>query len=217
METCPECIVWTDVLTAVGTVGAVVVALFGYFLPKLFPPQLRVRIADVKGSRQRVQLLDRSGAIPLLTRDTWARYYHVKVTNVRRWTKAHNVQVLLLRLEEETTTGWVESWAGGGIPLVWQHQDATGPIRNVGPAAYADLVHVVQDVDENRAKWLELTLTFAPYGVELRYREPCALRLTLQARSEESDSEQLVVVVRWNGQWHDGATEMAQHVRLEIQ
>jgi hypothetical protein len=28
---------WTDIATAIGTVGAVVVALFGQFLPKLFP------------------------------------------------------------------------------------------------------------------------------------------------------------------------------------
>jgi hypothetical protein len=62
---------------------------------------------------------------------------------------------------------------------------------------------------------LELTLLFTPYGVTPRYQKPGALRLTLQARSDEADSNQLVVTLRWNGQWHDGATEMAQHVRVE--
>src|SRR5262249_39388225 len=157
-----------DVLTAIGTVGAVVVALFGYFIPKLFPPQIRIRIADPRGSRQRVQLLNRSGALPVPTRDAWARYYHVQVSNSRRWTKARNGLFMLLRLEEETTSGWIELWSGGGIPLVWQHQDLLGSIRNVGPPAFADLVHVVQDLDPTRTKWLELTPTFAPYGVELR-------------------------------------------------
>lgn len=91
-----------------------------------------------------------------------------------------------------------------------------GAVRNVGPIAFADLLHVVQDADAGKAKWLQLTPTFAPYGVELRYRQPCALRMTLQAQSDEADSELLVVVARWNGQWDDGAVEMAQHVRLDV-
>ena len=33
---------WTDVLTALGTVGAVLAALFGYFVPRWFPPRLRL-------------------------------------------------------------------------------------------------------------------------------------------------------------------------------
>lgn len=206
---------WVDVLTAIGTVSAVVVALFGYFLPKLFPPQLRMQLADSKGSLQRVQMLDRRGALPVPTRDAWARYYHVQVSNARRWTKAHNARTMLLRLEEETKTGWVSVWSGGGIPMVWQHQDQLGSVRNIGPSAFADIAHVVQDIDPARTKWLELTPTFAPYGVQLRYHEPCSLRLTLQAQSDESDSEPLTVEIRWNGQWHDGALEMAQHVLLQ--
>lgn len=205
---------WTDVLTAVGTVGAVIVALFGNFLPKLFPPRLQIEIADAHGSRQRVQLLNTAGAIPVPTRDAWARYYHIKTSNTRRWTKARNVRVMLLRLEQHTAAGWVEQWAGGGIPLRWQHNEQLGNVRNIGPAALADLVHVVQDVDPAQTKWLELTPVFAPYGITMRHRTPVALRVTLQAQSEEADSVPLTITIRWNGQWEDGATEMAQHVRV---
>ena len=81
MAICPCDTSWTDVLTAIGTVGAVGVALFRYFLPKLFPPQLRLCVADAKGTRQRVQLVNRSDAIPVPACDAWARYYHVQVAN----------------------------------------------------------------------------------------------------------------------------------------
>lgn len=203
---------WTDVLTAVGTVGAVVVALFGYFLPKLFPPKLRIAIADAKGVHQAVRLIEQGGAIPARARDAVARYYHVRVSNERRWTKAHNVQVMLLRIEQETTAGWVETWAGGGIPLIWQHQDMLGSVRNVGPPGYADLFNVLHNVG---AQALQLTPKFGPLGVQLKF-EQCVLRLTLQAQSDEADSRHLVLIARWDGKWQDGATEMAQHLRLEL-
>jgi hypothetical protein len=39
--------------------------------------------------------------------------------------------------------------------------------------------------------------------------------VTLQAQSDEADSAQLLVTIRWNGQWDDGADEMTRHVHLE--
>jgi hypothetical protein len=145
------------------------VALFGYVLPKLFPPRLRIRIADPPGARQKVQLQDRSGAVPVPVRDAWARYYQIEVTNARRWARAHNVRVMFLRLEVETIAGWVNEWSGGGIPLVWQHQQVVGSVRNVGPAGLADQVNVLHDGNAAR---LTLTPTFAPYGVECVYAGP---------------------------------------------
>jgi hypothetical protein len=43
---------------------------------------------------------------------------------------------------------------------------------------------------------------------------PCALRVTLQAEGDEADSDRLVVTIQWDGQWHDGALEMAQYMRV---
>jgi hypothetical protein len=211
---------WTDVLTALGTVGAVVVALFGQFLPRLFPPRLQLAMSDTQGVRQRVQVVTNAGVgnitIPA-ARDGWARYYHLEVRNTRRWAKAHNVRVMFLKLETETTAGWVESWGGGGIPLKWQHQEALGGARTFGPPALADLFNVLRLDGAPPLTQLGLTPIFGPLGVELNYAGPCGLRVTVQAQSDESDSARFVVTLRWNGQWDDGAQEMAQHVRWSIE
>lgn len=214
MKACCD-VSWTDALTAIGTVGAVAVALFGQFLPRLFPPRLRVSMVNPHGVHQRVRLVvDTGGAIPV-ARDVWARYYHLEVRNARRWAKAHNVRLMLLKIERETTVGWVDVWSGGGIPFQWQHHEVLGSVRTLGPAPLADLFNVLQDEDTTRTKYLTLTTIFGPLGVELRHTAACALRLTVHAEGDEADSPQLVVTIRWDGQWDDGTVEMGQHLRWE--
>lgn len=202
---------WTDVLTAIGTISAVAAAVFVSFIPKLFRPILEIGVRDAFGVRQQVLLEIPNSAY---SRDAWAQYFHIEVRNQRRWVKAHNVAVFLLRMEEWTSGKWVQVWAGGGLRLAWGHEYATGSLRDVGPPASADLLHVVQDVDPAHSKWLQLTPTVQPYKLELRRRDPCRLRLTLRARSDESDSGLLVVLVDWNGQWADEPDAMAQHISV---
>lgn len=207
---------WTDVLTAIGTVGAVVVALFGQFLGKLMPPRLQIRMASLLGTPQRMQIYNNTGPYPVYLRDAEARYYLLEVSNGRRWAKAHHVRVMLLQIEEEhPTVGWKVSWSGS-IPMKWQHQETMGGVRNIGPRALADLFHVMHDTDPTGEVALQLTPTFGPFGVELRYNRQCVLRLTLQAQSDESDSELLAITIRWDGKWHDGTVEMGQHLRIEV-
>jgi hypothetical protein len=212
---------WTDVLTALGTVGAVVVALFVWFLPKFFPPKLQLTKAAPNGVRQRLQVVGSTVVgnitVPATPRDGSGRYYQLEVRNARRWAKAHNVRVMFLKVEIETTAGWIESWGGGGIPLKWQHQDALGSTRTLGPPALADLFNVLRLDGAPPVTQLGLTPIFGPLGVELNYAGACGLRVTLQAQSDETDSARFVVTLHWDGQWEDGAQEMAQHVRWTME
>ena len=201
-------------LTAIGTVGAVVVALFGQFLGKLFPPRLQIRVANPLGVAQQMQIYNHTGPYPVYLRDADARYYLLEVSNQRRWAKAHHVRVMLLRIEEDhPTVGWKESWSGS-IPVKWQHQEILGGVRNIGPRAHADICHVMRDTDSGHEVALQLTPIMGPFGLKLRYSEPCVLRLTLQAQSDEADSAPLAITIRWDGEWRDGETEMAQHLRF---
>lgn len=206
---------WTDVLTALGTVGAVVVALFGYLLPRFFPPRLRVAISNPHGVRQRVRVMMPAAPAPV-ARDGWARYYQLEVSNARRRAKAHNVRVVLLKLETETAVGWVDTWGGGGIPLKWQHQEALAGARTLGPPIFADLFNVMRLDGEPPLTQLGLTPIFQPLGVEVNYAGACGLRATIQAQSDETDSDRFVITLRWDGQWVEGAMEMAQHVRWSM-
>lgn len=81
-----------NLAVAVGTLGAVVVALFGEYLrPK---PRLKLK------------LLRKEGEKTLLTRIESGEYaddvgyYHLRISNERRWCPAENTQVYLTRLEE---------------------------------------------------------------------------------------------------------------------
>jgi hypothetical protein len=156
------------------------------------------------------------GTIPVRVRQGWARHYHIQVTNTRRWAKAHNVRVVILKLEVASAAGWITTWSGGSVPLVWQGSEYLGDIRNVGPPALADLAHVVQHpVNLNEIESLTLTPTFTPLGVQMRFTPSAQVRPTVQAQSDESDSRKLFVTIRCDATWEDGESEMAQHVRVE--
>ena len=79
---------WPQLAVAVGTIGAVLVALFGQaFRAKFFPPKLSLRLENTSGEA--------------IQESAWkARYYHLRVSNSRRWSPAHEVRVVLLREEE---------------------------------------------------------------------------------------------------------------------
>jgi hypothetical protein len=70
-----------EALTAIGTVGAVLVALFGDWIKRtVVPPRLDVELSNTRGLRIPVNLLSPDGS----QRESEARFYHVRVSNMRR-------------------------------------------------------------------------------------------------------------------------------------
>lgn len=199
-----------QVAVAVATFAAVLVALFGQaFRAKFFPPKLTVRLADPQGEKTKVRLTwVENGAQKERSED--ARYYHLAVRNDRRWSPANQVQVVLLSVEEPGADGrFVAIWTGD-IPLGWRHQQVLSGARTVGPTGHVDLCSVV------KTKWLQLHPLVAPFNLEVIRRNSANLILRVQARSNEADSEVLSVRVSWDGQWHDGATEMQRHLVIRV-
>ncbi len=191
-------------MTAIGTVGAVGVALFGSVLRSLVKPRLLTVLDDPAGEPQDVDIHS-GGNVERLH----ARYYHLRVRNLRRWIPAHNVQVYLLRIETPAAVGYKTTWAGDGLPLGWQHQPVR-PLRpTVGESLLADFLYVVKD------KGLEILTLVQPIGVERIYRKACEFLLTFQARSDEMDAPLIRLRVRWDGQWHGAPEEMKKHLVVE--
>jgi hypothetical protein len=91
---------------ALGTVGAVILALFN---DKIFRPHLRLNLLSPVGEKSPVQ----SGM---------ARYYHLKVSNTRGRRPATNVQVYLLNIEEKDSDGNLQTIWKNEIPLGWRWQ-----------------------------------------------------------------------------------------------
>jgi hypothetical protein len=191
-----------EALTAIGTIGAVLVALFGGKLR----PKLEMGLIGPEGEPARVMLswVDEGGAVQQRVED--ARYYRLRVSNRRPWRKATGVQVVLLGIEEDTPDGeWRPSWAGS-VPIVWMHERS---VRTIGATpAQADLVTVVKN------KWLALHPQIKPLNFPPDYRTAVRLRLSLKAEAEEYETAVMRVLVSWDGMWHDGAQEMRNHLRI---
>jgi hypothetical protein len=200
-----------QVVVAVGTVGAVVVALFGDWLRnKLAPPALRLAIVNPDGVKTRAQLTWQEDGVAQ-TRVEDARYYHVRVRNDRRWFAAHHVQLMLLRVEEPGPNGAPQVTWTGEIPVRWEHQEVYPAARTIGAEANADMCSVI------RGKFLQLHPMIFPANFDWQRRAACVLILTLQARGDEGDSPLVRVQVAWDGKWEDGATEMRRHLTIQTQ
>ncbi len=198
-----------QLLAAAATLSAVAVALFGQgFRAKFFPPKLSLRLESSEGEKTKIRLTWREDNVEK-ERSEDARYFHLRVSNERRWSTANQVQVVLLQVEEPGADGQYRvSWVGD-VPLGWRHQAVFPTLRTIGPAAHVDLCSVVKD------KWLQIHTLIAPYNLDVVRRGATRLALTVQARSDEADSAILRVEVSWDGKWHDGAQEMQRHLVLK--
>jgi hypothetical protein len=126
---------WVELAVAVGTIGAVLVALFGQaFRAKFFPPKLSLQLQQ--GSELSYEGQER---VP-------SRYYHLRVSNSRQWAPAHEVRVVLLKVEEPGPNEELQITWEGDIPLTWRHQPVFPLLRIIGPESYADLCSVKKGV-----------------------------------------------------------------------
>jgi hypothetical protein len=138
-----------------------------------------------------------------------ARYYHLRVSNLRRWSPAKGVQIVLLQVEEPGPDGTLQVTWRGDIPIEWRHQQLFPLSRTIGADADADVCSVVEGC------WLRLHLLIQPYNLKVRRDQAAILVLTLKARGDEADSNAFRMKIAWDGQWHPGAEEMRRHLKVD--
>lgn len=195
----------TDWLTAIGTCSAVIVALFGNVLRGIVGPRLTLELNDPNSVLQEFDWETSDGQKGRGV----AWYYHVRVGNTwRRLVEAHAVQVYLLRIEKLGTDGYQTVWAGHGVPLEWQHQS----VREVRPTIGAPLL---ADILQVRSGLLTIKPLILPVAFPGIYTQQCNLVLTLQARSNERDTDLLRLHVSWDGGWDKEADDMSRHLSIE--
>src|SRR5262249_46689181 len=134
----------------------------------------------------------------------------LRVSNTRRWTSATQVQAMLLQVQERAANGEFQIAWNGAIPLGWRHQILYPPSRTIGAPADVDLCSVIKN------KWVEIHPLVQPLNLEIRRRERCTFRLVIQAQGNEAESPVIQVQIAWDGQWHDGAQEMRNHLVVEV-
>jgi hypothetical protein len=152
-----------------------------------------------------------SSTITMTERRIATRYYHIQLSNQRRYRfpAAHQAQIMIIRLEilgpdQQPQGVWQQP-----LPLRWRYQE-TDPntARTVGPAVEADLFYVTEKSS------LHLAPMILPSNFPGSYETAVRLWVTLQARSLETESKPIRVQIAWDGQWERGEAEMAKHLLL---
>jgi hypothetical protein len=146
----------------------------------------------VKVIMQGDQIVGQSQSIP-------ARYYRLRVQNGSRRFPAHRTTLWLLKIDRSEADN-LTTWRGE-IPLTWQHDDFLPGPRVIGEhRALADLFSISSEGA------LTIQVRNPPVGLQQTFKGACELWVTVQARSDESSSDEYRVHIKWDGKW-DAVTE----------
>jgi hypothetical protein len=201
-----------NLAVAVGTFMAVVVALFGEMLrARLFQPRLNLSLVRKEGERSAI-----TAPVPgvgpggyVVKQVDEARYYHLRVSNEQRWPVAEGVQVYLTRIEEPGPSGAFQVTWLGNVPMRWRDQEFVPLLRTIGPATDCDLCMVL------KSGKLQLMPLITPNNLGAQRSGNCQLVVSLQARSNQRDSEVVRIRISWDGKWEDGDAEMQRHLVVD--
>ena len=175
---------------------------------KFFPPKLALQLLNPDGEKTHVQLTwYENNEKKELKKD--ARYYHLRVTNSRRWSSANQVQVILLQVDAPGPNQKLQTVWNGAIPLTWRHQELYPPLRTIGASADVDLCSVIKEGG------FQLHPLVKPFNLDTEWLSATTIVLHIQAQSSECDSSILCIKISWDGKWHDGAQEMRKHLIIE--
>lgn len=194
---------WVYALTAVGTVGAVLVALFGQKIRALFPPLLRISVPNPLGEACPAEVPQPDGT----KFRTDSRWFHVEVENQRRnLVPATGVQVFLQKIDEfDSAVGqWRVAWSASEIPIGWKNQNIKPPALTIGRPDGCDLFSIIRA----DPPVLSIHPLIGVFSLNTQWRAACRLLLTLQARSVEADSNILQVEITWNGRLSDNPVQL---------
>jgi hypothetical protein len=198
-------------VTALATTLVAVLAIWGEKIRHwFFQPSLRLSLKNPQGELTTIQLGWRDPETgEIRSQSEQARLYHVRVSNPRhRWLPIKGVMVHLLQVQELGPDGIFQGKWIGDVPLRFRHFEVMPAQRTIGSEADADLCMIVRDR-------FELLLLVQPNNLDSRRYGTMRMRVVLQARGIEADSNQLTLDIAWNGKWHDGAIEMGSNLTIK--
>lgn len=207
---------WVQLGTALATLLAVLIALFLGFRDKFFPPLLSLRLVDPRGTGPvpTSVLIPASEQQTLTQYQTLSRWYHVRVENGRRVSRATDTQVCVIAVELPNAAGQYIRRSTGAIPLKIRHEGTVRPGRVIGPPVEFDLCSVTREFASGSGPAFELHTIVAPNDLVVRTISAFRMIVTLQARSIEADSDFIRIEIAWNGQWSDDTNQMVNNLVL---
>jgi hypothetical protein len=204
-----------QVVVAIGTLGVVVVAIWGdWFRDRFAAPRLTVELAAPIGSFVPINPLPGIA----VAQSRIAFYVHARVVNKRRWVTAKNCRVLLREIRERSADGQFRS-IPLSVPLryVWSPSEATGPVVDIPVDHYFDFGHIVHPPLPGP----EHLFTPVLYSYSNNFRgfvsRGQCLRFVLRVQADNYTRDDPVVIeVEWNGIWSDDLDTMRQNLRVTM-
>ena len=204
---------WVDAIVALGTLLAVVVALFAEPLKRwLCSPKFEIWLKSENGELTPVKLKD---PVTNQSRSEQGRYYHLSVKNSGCSTAKNTAAYLTHLMLRGAGDTWYQAWSGEA-PLSWRHGELYPLLREIGSTPLdADLFALV------RNKWLDLRVVIRPNALPTdcdapgRWREKIEMVVTVQIKATDAQSEQKLFHVEWDGGWQDGDAEIVRHFRIK--
>jgi hypothetical protein len=200
----PEAQFWIDIVVKVagviGTWAVATIALFGGWLRSKLA-RLTLALKEPKGLKVPHVIPRGDGS----EEQTEARWYFARVENARRWISADGVYIIIISVEQPDASGaYTVRWKGE-MPLRWRHGDLLS--KKIGYPAECDICCVV--------KQSRPIVRFHPLiqtdDLQSTFTNEFHMRMTLQAKGIETETEPLVLKIDWDGQWADETEQMAHY------
>ena len=193
---------WSLVVQAtvgVGTIAVAVMAIWGDLIRSIIAsPKLDI---DLRSSE---------GELTHLSDETLARYYHLIVTNKRKWSPAKNVTTYIFDLEKLGPDGeWQSSMHHGPVPIYWQFGKLYTRLPSIGHERICDIGFIP------KGNTFKFTTEFKPYNFENIVNKGEKVRAHFVAVADNAISERTIIEIAWDGTWVDGAKEMAKHLTVK--
>ena len=196
---------WGNVAQWVGGIGTIIVAILAIWGD-------RIRTLLGLGPKLVLELHDHMGEYNELRDDKnnivgHGRWYHLRVSNVRKWTKAINVRIVIIELTKPAADGsFIRQPLSGPLQLMWRLSHFHTLFSNVGPDDICDLGNIFRGGD------FKLTPFVFPGNFEGTLKANQKMRVMVQAHADNAESQPLSIEISWNGIWKDGDFEMSQHL-----
>jgi len=195
---------WGSVAQWAGSLGTIIVAILA-----IWGEQIRSIIG--LGPKLVVKLHDPIGeVVPMMVNNRpvdYARWYHLRVRNKHKWTKAANVRITIIALSKPAADGsYTAQTLSGPLQLMWRFSEFHPLFSNVGPDDYCDLGNVSMNGD------FKLTPIVFPGNFEGTLKANQKMKVVVQAVADNAESEPLTVEISWDGVWEDGDFEMSRHL-----
>ncbi|MCP4568698.1 MAG: hypothetical protein GY841_14060 [FCB group bacterium] len=62
---------------------------------------------------------------------------------------------------------------------------------------------------------INLQVRFTPNSLKRQWTDACKLRLYVAVAADGAKSDEIVIDIAWDGQWHEGQAEMAKHLIIK--